>query len=269
MSVTSIHGFTVTSNEWVTQDIWHMTCQTEVAKEIAAGQFVNIHVPGDGSHILRIPLSFSCADADNGTLELVYAVVGEGTERLSHMRPGDSSTMVGPCGNGWRLPAKPGRALLVAGGVGLPPIVACARMLAQQGIGFDAIVGSQTGERHIDFLLDELRGMPLSEGCDCARKVIIATDDGTRGIHGFTTTVMQDLLAENAYATAYTCGPQVMMAGVAQLADKVRMDCQVSLERIMGCGFGACSCCNVPLRSGGYALCCTDGPVFDAKEVGW
>ena len=77
------------------------------------------------------------------------------------------------------------------------------------------------------------------------------------------------LIAERDYAQVYTCGPEVMMAAVARLAADHGIDCQVSREAMMGCGFGACACCNVPLASGGYALCCQDGPVFDAKEVAW
>lgn len=261
--------FEVVSNDQVASDIWRMVCRTSVARTIAPGQFVNIHVPGDGSHILRIPLSFAHADAQNETLELVYAVVGEGTRRLAYMRPQESSTLVGPCGHGWTLPQAQGRALLVAGGVGLPPIVACARMLAEQGVGFDAIVGAQTAEKHVENLLNTLRTIPKAEGCDCARHVLVTTDDGTLGIRGFTTSAMENILAENAYSCVYTCGPNIMMAGVARLAQLRNIDCQVSMERMMGCGFGACSCCNVKLVKGGYALCCTDGPVFDALEVAW
>ena len=261
--------FEVVSNEPVAEGIWRMVCHTPVAAQIEAGQFVNIQVPGDGAHILRIPLSFSQASRSNETLELVYAVVGEGTRRLSAMRPKDKSTLVGPCGNGWWLPSGEGRALLVAGGVGLPPIVACARMLARANVPFDVIVGAQTANKHVEDLIDCLRSLPLEGKCDCSRKVLVTTDDGTRGIRGFTTTAMEDLLAENSYASVYTCGPNVMMAGVSRLASVRGMDCQVSLERMMGCGFGACSCCNVELVDGGYALCCQDGPVFDAKEVAW
>lgn len=263
------HPFEVMRNEQVAEGLWRMRCHTEVARVLEPGQFVNIAVPGDGSHILRIPLSFSRSDANSGELELVYAVVGEGTARLSRMMPGDASTLVGPCGNGWRLPDAEGRALLVAGGVGLPPIVACARMLAEAGVGFDVVVGAQTASRHVDYLLDELRSLASRERCDCQRRVLVTTDDGSRGIRGFVTAAMENLLAERRYACVYTCGPQVMMAGVARLADKTNAACQASLERMMGCGFGACSCCNVPLVAGGYALCCTDGPVFDAKEVAW
>ena len=267
--MTSEYSFEVLSNEPVSQAVWRMRCQTELAHMLAPGQFVNICVPGDASHVLRIPLSFSHADGEHGTLELVYAIVGEGTRRLAAMRREDESTMVGPCGRGWWLPKEKGRALLIAGGVGLPPVVACARMLVRAGIGFDAIVGSQTAARHIDFLLDEMRGLSSQATCDCARKVIVTTDDGTRGIHGLPTAAMTDLLAEHGYSQAYACGPYSMLRGVAQISEKRGIACQVSMERMMGCGFGACSCCNVQRVDGSHALCCTDGPVFEASEVAW
>ena len=111
--------------------------------------------------------------------------------------------------------------------------------------------------------------MTAGEVCDCERRVVVCTDDGTLGLNGFTTDGMKELIETRAYAQVYTCGPNVMMAGVAKLAAEHGCDCQVSLERMMGCGFGACSCCNVTLVGGGYALCCQDGPVFDAKEVAW
>ena len=110
--------------------------------------------------------------------------------------------------------------------------------------------------------VDELGGATGSS-------VVVTTDDGTAGRAGFTTQAMEELLAANDYAQVYTCGPNVMMAGVARLAERAGIACQASLERMMGCGFGACSCCNVALRAGGYALCCQDGPVFDAEEVAW
>ena len=222
------YDFTVMRNEPVAQGIWRLVITSEVARTIEPGQFMNLRVPGDGAHILRIPLSFKHADAKAETVELLYAVVGEGTERLAKMRAGDTSTLVGPCGRGWWLPKTEGRALLVAGGIG-----------------------------------------SAGEVCDCERRVVVCTDDGTLGLDGFTTDGMASLLAERAYAQVYTCGPTVMMAGIAKLAREHGIACQASMERMMGCGFGACSCCNVALVAGGYALCCQDGPVFDAEEVAW
>ena len=262
-----LETFEVLRNEQAAEGIWRMDCRTRVAQRISAGQFVNVSVPGDGSHILRVPLSFSDAADDRLTLE--YAVVGEGTRRLSRMRIGETSTLVGPCGVGWRALEGEGRALLVAGGIGLPPIVACARMLARSNLGFDAVVGAQTAARHLSDDIEALRSMPPEAGCDCSGRVVLTTDDGTLGVGGFTTDVMRSLVRERGYAQVYACGPQPMLAAVASIALEAGAECQVSLERMMGCGFGACSCCNVALRDGGYALCCQDGPVFDAREVAW
>ena len=264
----ALHEFVVKANEPVAQDTYRLLIEApELARTIAAGQFMNLQVPGDASHILRIPLSFSCADAAAGTVELVYAVVGEGTARLAAMAPGQRSTLTGPSGTGWRVPEQPGRVLLVAGGVGLPPVIAAARMLAAAGVGFDAVVGARDAAHLYERGVDELRGMVPDQLCDCARRVLVTTDDGSAGIRGFVTQAVEPLLAERTYAQLMACGPAPMLRGVAELADAAQLPCQVSLERLMGCGFGACSCCNVELAAGGYALCCQDGPVFDAKEV--
>ena len=258
------HDFTVVSNECVAQGVWRLVVKSDVARTIEPGQFMNLRVPGDGSHILRIPLSFKRADAGDGTVELLYAVVGEGTSRLASMRAGDSSTLVGPSGRGWQAPARAGRALLVAGGIGLPPVLAAGELLAGLGVGFDLIVGA----RSVAMLVMGDAEACMATAGDGAR-LVVCTDDGTAGIKGFVTQGMEELLAERAYAQVYTCGPNVMMAGVARLAHEAGVACQVSMERMMGCGFGACACCNVALSKGGYALCCQDGPVFDAEEVAW
>ena len=143
-----VHGFTVVSNEPAADGLMRIVLRAPaLAAALAPGQFVNIHVPGDASQILRIPLSFSCADAAAGTVEIVYAVVGDGTRRLSEMTAGETSTAVGPCGNPWPLLEGARRACVVAGGVGVTPVVACARMLAASGVAFDAVVGAQTAGR--------------------------------------------------------------------------------------------------------------------------
>lgn len=275
----SEHAFTVLLSEPAAEGIWRMRISSEVAGLLRPGQFMNLRVPGDSAHLLRLPLSFAAASAD--TVDLVFAVVGEGTRRLARMRPGDGSTLVGPCGRGWQLPQAPGRALLVAGGVGLPPILAAARMLAQAQVGFDAVVGARTQAMHVFPECDELLhlgGVLLPErgwegGYDPERVVLLTTDDESagRGMQAgrYATDAMADLLRTHDYAQVYACGPNPMMAGVAGLARDASLPCQVSLERMMGCGFGACSCCNVALAGGGYALCCQDGPVFDAEEVAW
>lgn len=259
-----LRGFEVRENDRVAEGVWRMVlaCDRDLVAGLRPGMFVNVKPAGDSSQVIRIPLSFASADAEEGTVEIVYATVGIGTRRLSEMGPGTTSTLVGPLGNGWRLPASGGRALLVAGGVGLPPVFAAAAMLADAGVPSDVVVGARSASMLWRGGIARLEGL--------GSEVYVATDDGTEGTHGFTTDVAARLVGEGrAYGSAYTCGPTPMMAGVARIAREAHVPCQVSLERMMTCGFGACSTCNVALATGGYASCCMDGPVFDAEEVAW
>ena len=257
----SVHDFTVVSNEPAADGLMRVVFSApELAAALRPGQFVNIRVPGDASQILRVPLSFSHADAAAGTVEIVYAVVGDATRRLSQMTPGATSTAVGPCGNPWPAVDGARRACVVAGGVGITPVVACARMLAGSGVAFDAVVGAQTARK--------LWGADVLEDLG-AGTVAVTTDDGTAGRRGFTTDALADLLAQGGYDVVYTCGPEVMMAGVARICREAGVACRVSMERMMSCGFGACATCNVAMVDGTYKSCCKDGPVFDAEEVAW
>lgn len=255
----------VADNAAVARDVWRLvlSCPHELVAALRPGMFVNVRPQGDSSQILRIPLSFAAADCASDTVEVVYAVVGIGTRRLSEMPAGTSTTVVGPLGNGWSLPASRGRALLVAGGVGLPPVMAAAGMLSRAGIPATCVVGAQTADKLWRGGIERLRQL----GCE----VHVATDDGSEGTRGLTTDLMAALLSSGprGYASVYTCGPTPMMAGVARLAREAHLPAQASLERMMTCGFGACSTCNVALAAGGYASCCMDGPVFDAEEVAW
>lgn len=263
-----LHGFEVLSNEQIAQDIWRMRIEVgELAADIVPGQFVNIRVPGDASEILRLPLSF--ARATQSELELVYAVVGRGTKRLRAMRPSECSDLVGPCGNGWSLPQEQGRVLLVAGGVGLAPILAAADLLTGASIGFDVVVGASSASKLWEEGVERLRTAALRRSCDCARRVYVTTDDGSCGITGLVTEASGPLLQECEYAELWACGSAPMLRAVAEQALQAQTECKLSLERMMGCGFGVCAGCNVALRDGSYALCCTDGPVFDARELAW
>ena len=268
----ALHDFEVVLNESVAADCMRMLIRApELASLLEPGQFMNIEVPGQDAHILRAPLSFAYADREAGTVELIYNVVGTGTRTLAAMQEGQTSTVVGPCGHGWRLPQEEGRVLLVAGGVGFPPIVAAARMLQEAGYACDCVVGAQTKDK-LSFgglAAAEEICTSASDAAGTPGELFVCTDDGSYGIAGFTTVTAERLLDERDYCAVYTCGPAPMMAGVAALAAQHKVACQASLERMMGCGFGACNTCNVALVGGGYASCCTDGPVFDASEVVW
>ena len=258
----SVHDFTVVSNEPVAEGLMSIVLSSpELASSLEAGQFVNIHVPGDASQILRIPLSFSCADAAAGTVEIVYAVVGDGTRRLAQMRPGDKSDLLGPGGRGWMPPEGCSSALLVAGGIGVPPVLCLARELAgRPGMRLNVVVGSAKASMLVG--IEELLDL------DCDVRVEVATDDGSAGHHGFCTDIAADLLTQGGFDYVATCGPEPMMRKVAQAAHDAGVFCEVSVERMMSCGFGACNTCNVETRHGMKGACMC-GPVFDAEEVVW
>ena len=254
------HDFTVVENAAVGDGIWRMVFSVpDLAASLAPGQFMNFLVPG-AKQILRVPLSFASADAAAGRVEIVYAVVGDATRALTRMAAGDSSSVLGPSGNGWRVREGQGRSVVVGGGVGAPPAVAAAGLLAKNGVAFDGVLGAQTASRL--WGVERLRELG-------AGQAVFMTDDGSAGGRGFTTDALRVLLSEREYDTVYTCGPQVMMRGVAAICREAGVSCQVSMERMMSCAFGACNTCNVSMADGTYKSCCMYGPVFDAEEVAW
>ena len=253
-----MHDFEVVSNKPIAEGIYELVINApKLASAIKPGQFVNIAVPGDASSLLRVPLSYASADAQAGTVTLWYAVVGADTERLSQMRPGDTSNLLGPGGRGWNVPAEAGRALLVAGGIGVPPVLCAARACAEAGVAFDVCVGAATAGKVVG--IDDFKALG-------AQSVALTTDDGTAGQQGFVTELVANLLAQNSYGYIATCGPAVMMQNVAEQAKAAGVFCEVSLERMMSCGFGACNTCNVQIVDGMKGACMC-GPVFDASKV--
>jgi dihydroorotate dehydrogenase electron transfer subunit len=255
-----LHDFEVVENESVADGIFRLVLRApRLASGLSAGQFMSIAVPGDRTQLVRVPLSFSNADVVAGTVETEYAVVGDGTRRLSLMRPGDRASVLGPGGHGWRVTDSPRRIMLVAGGIGITPIVAAARLLASRSIEVDAIVGTKTSGTL--WGCGELRDLGVEH-------VVVTSDDGTAGERGFTTDALAPALRERDYDLVLTCGPEVMMKKVARLSEEAGVSCEVSMERMMTCGFGACSTCVVPTTSGNVGAC-MGGPVFDAREVQW
>lgn len=220
------------------------------------GQFVHIKC-GDGL-LLRRPISVcSCQeDEPEDTLAVVFEVRGEGTAWLARRPEGHSVDVLGLLGNGFTM-EREGRYLLVGGGIGVPPMRGCAQYTGGRST---AILGFRSGEKAI--LLDYFRD-------ECA-KVMIATDDGSLGHHGFVDAlVRQELEADRGYTAVLACGPKPMLKSVAKAAAEFGVPCQVSMEERMGCGVGACLVCATPMLDGTVKHVCKDGPVFNAEEVDW
>lgn len=254
-----IHDFAIRENVPVADGVMRLTIEApRLAAAIRPGQFMSFAVPGDTTQLIRIPLSFASADAEAGTVTTFYAVVGDGTRRLTAMQPGDTSTVLGPGGHGWTIPAGAKRVLVVAGGIGITPIIAAASLAREAGAEVDAVVGALTAAKLCG--IDELKAL----GCTDVR---VTTDDGTAGTKGFVTAEVGPLL-DRGYDAVLTCGPEPMMRAVAAQARGAETRCQVSLERMMTCGFGACNTCNVETVDGMVGAC-MHGPVFDARRVVW
>ncbi len=227
-----------------------------IAATVRPGQFVHLRITENADFILRRP--FSVHRALGERIEILYQVLGRGTRELSAKARGDVMDAIGPLGHGWDVPEDAAHVLLVAGGLGAAPLGMLAEELAARGVAVSVALGAPTTERLVARDLFER----------VARRVEVATDDGSAGEHGFVTGVSARLLAEDRPALVCACGPEVMARAVAAQAADAGVACQVSLERLMGCGIGACLSC-VVTTARGRLRACVDGPVFDAGEVVW
>jgi len=194
-----------------------------------------------------------------GLITLLYQVVGEGTRRLSEVKEGEELSLLGPLGRGWQVPTDK-RCLLIGGGVGAAPLYLLASELAERGISFDVVLGAATADQLVceSSFKDKLRPSRLH----------LCTDDGSRGFEGFTTQRASELLEKHAYHYIAACGPEPMQKAVAELAAQAGVACELSLERRMACGVGACLSCVVDTVDGKKRVC-VDGPVFSSEEVCW
>jgi dihydroorotate dehydrogenase electron transfer subunit len=244
--------------------------------------------------MLRRPFSLAGRrDAPDGVeLDVIHRVVGVGTDWLSTLAPGDHVDILGPLGNRFTLPPADGLALLVGGGVGIPPMIYLAEAMA----GRNAVVFSGALTRDLLPLhIDTTQGSPGGKSVEPMMNVgefsrynipaVITTDDGSYGYVGFVTQALERFLdqrrPDSTGTIIYTCGPEGMMKRVAEIAATRNIECQIAVERAMACGMGTCqSCCirvkkpdpakpPLPGKDWCYRLACTDGPVFKGTDLLW
>ncbi len=226
---------------------------------------------------LRRPLSISRVYPDG--LETIFQVLdtGLGTRRLAELEPGHVVDCLGPMGHGFEYPDDLRVALLVGGGVGVPPMIATGDWLVRSGVACHAFAAA----RRRDLLAVELRDDgDAVRGVDFENvqvPVSFATDDGSLGHHGLVTEPLAERLAAlrgEAGVHVFACGPRPMLAAAARVAREWNRPCQVLMEEVMGCGIGVCLACVTKIRATGepgytYKRVCTEGPAFDAAEVLW
>ena len=199
-----------------------------------------------------------------GALRFVLHDVGPGTHRLEEAGVGEELWLTGPLGNGFRGAEDGRRAVLVAGGIGVPPVAAWAAELEATGTPFTALAGFRDGEHAA--LASLLPGARVATD-DGSAPDGGATPDHRHVHHGFVTELLAGELDGDPHATVYACGPPGMLEAVRALCGERGVPAQLALESPMACGFGACFGCVVPLAGGGYARTCVDGPVMDAGAL--
>lgn len=222
----------------------------ELAKVAQAGQFAHIRV---ADMTLRRPISICRIDKEKETLRFVFQIRGEGTDKLARLKTGDQLDIIAPLGTGFPLFETEKKALLVGGGIGVPPLLELAAYYGENSI---AALGFQSKSSVI--LADDFTAL--------GAKLLLATDDGTAGAKGLVTKFIEN----ESFDLVYTCGPMPMIKAVAKIADERGVPCYVSLEERMACGVGACLGCACKLKKDGKEYnghVCKDGPVFDYKEV--
>ncbi|MBI5124383.1 MAG: dihydroorotate dehydrogenase electron transfer subunit [Candidatus Omnitrophica bacterium] len=260
----------IIENKKISEKFYKMRIESAyLAKNSKPGQFVEVKCSDSIEPLLRRPLGVHRI-LNNG-IEIFYEVVGKGTGLLSRKVKGESVDIIGPLGNGFSLPRHPKGAakrnpkpytlnpILIAGGIGVAPLVALAESLRKKRQKVAVIIGAKT-KSHVN-CVKELKAL----GCD----VDIATEDGSLGQKGLATSLLHNT-QYTIHTTIYACGPNAMLKAVAKIAESRRIPCQVSLEERMACGVGVCLGCPVKVRTQyDYKMVCKDGPVFDAKEIAW
>ena len=224
--------------------------------EIFPGQFVNVLVEDSKTTFLRRPISVYDVNREENTLDLLIQIVGDGTEKLSHVKVGENVNLLYPLGRGFSWETRNKNVLLVGGGVGLAPLLYLAKNLNNNGISVTTLIGGRAKNNIIE--LDNFKE---------TGEVYISTEDGSVGEKGLLTThsIMKRI---GEFDKVFTCGPDPMMRAVARIARQHEIDCEVSLENMMACGIGACLCCVEETTTGNRCVC-TDGPVFNINELKW
>lgn len=240
-----------------------------VAAAAEPGQFVMVKPTPGHEPLLRRPFSiFEVLRDAGGTpvgITLLNKRVGITTKQLFDVQDGQYIACLGPLGRPFSLVDPDTEAWMVAGGVGLAPFATLAEALGAKGVPMTLFYGGRSTEDLFYIELFEHSGADL----------VIATEDGTRGEHGRVTQPLERALAARARrrVALFACGPEPMLAAVAHLAARHGVPCEVSVERVMGCGLGGCYSCVVPMRGAPgrphFVRSCVDGPVFDAAALIW
>ncbi len=248
-----LNEYKIIKNEHLKNRFYRMIIQShEIASQAEPGQFIHIQVENTIHPILRRP--FSIYRTESTLIEILYEVIGEGTQILAQKQRGMYINTLGPLGNSFSYKQPIKKALLIGGGIGNAPLLFLGERLLAKGIPVDVILGYRSKN---DVVADDdfiIYGM----------KPIITTDDGTCGMKGNVIAPLKDILTSDH--TIFACGPIPMLKAVNDYSISTGNPCEVSIHNHMGCGFGVCLGCVFPSQKG-YVRVCKEGPIFNGKEL--
>ncbi|MCK3686057.1 dihydroorotate dehydrogenase electron transfer subunit [Maribellus sp. YY47] len=224
---------------------------------IFPGQFVNVEINDSKEIFLRRPFSIFEVDQKENTLSMIVKILGRGSKKLTEIEPGNQVSLVYPLGKSFTYPSSTDKVLLIGGGSGVAPMLFLAKEAGLDKTQVDVLLGARTKEDHIDV-----------EHYSKYAQLHYATEDGSKGEKGFVTQHSVFTSGLRKYDKIYACGPDGMMRAIAKVAKAEDVFCEVSLENLMACGFGVCLCCIEPTQKGNLCVC-TDGPVFNIKDLKW
>lgn len=246
-------NFVVSEKKFLNSSFFKLKLKSKkTLPEINPGQFVEVQVNSDSKVLLRRPISINDVDSQTNEISLIIQTVGQGTKELAKINEGEEINLVYPLGNGFNIEGE--NPLLVGGGVGIAPLLYLAKNFHAKGIKPKVLLGFRSQEQVID----------LKEYEKYA-DVYISTQDGSVGSKGLVT---ENEIFTQSYDTIYTCGPTPMMKAISDYSLKNNIKCYASLENKMACGIGACLCC-VQNTTEGHKCTCTEGPVFNVKDIIW
>ena len=275
----------IVSNKRTSESCWRLVLDApQISSEVKPGQFIHVKVGGENGPLFRRPFSVFRRVPLQGNhlgIEVVYEVIGGGTRMMTGLRKGDTLDIIGPLGHGFELDRGKSVQVVVAGGTGAACLFLLAEEISRAGLQLKILLGADT---KASLILEK-------EYAALKGEVMVSTDDGTYGFHGLVTGMLDQELRGGKISTdcaIYSSGPEPMLKALASICQEYHIPSQVSVERHMMCGLGACLACVckvdpnhisknrdlpsshiqfVPDKEFGYALVCKDGPVFDVNEV--
>ncbi|QZE15602.1 dihydroorotate dehydrogenase electron transfer subunit [Halosquirtibacter laminarini] len=254
----TVQRLVVINKEIINEDNFILSLKSPVPlANVLAGQFLSINVEKSKDVFLRRPFSIHDVHLESNSLDVLIKTVGPGSSALKEVEVGDELDTIYPLGNSFTMPKKDEKVLLVGGGVGIAPMLYLAKELKPYTSNVNILLGSRKGSDQI--LLDRYEKVGT---------VFTTTEDGTVGEKGYVTdhSFMKEHLGEIDHI--YCCGPEPMMKSIAKLTASEGVDCEVSLENMMGCGFGVCLCCVTDTQAG-HKCVCSDGPIFNTSDLKW